>query len=194
MLRLGWCLLLTGILAVTSTGAATHASPEAREARMLTALWTTVLETPSPQNPFGSGGQAYACIDLGHAVAPFAPTSADVCTVAPGTRIFIVGFSVECSSFEGNGTTDAELRKCARDGDLPAAPVITVDDRPVTVVEVETPLLHITLPADNVFGLPAGTRGVSVGHGWVVLQHPLRPGAHEVHIGDSVVTSIIVEH
>jgi hypothetical protein len=192
MHHLGRCLLLAGML-VAGTGATAHASPDSREERLLTALWTTVLETPSPENPFGSGGPDSACIDLGHAVAPFAPTSADLCTVATGTQIFIVGFSVECSSFEGNGTTDAELRQCARDGDLPAAPAITVDGRPVTVTEVETPLLHITLPADNVFGLPAGTQGVSVGHGWVVLQHPLRPGAHQIHIGDDVVTSIVVE-
>jgi hypothetical protein len=160
----------------------------------LTALWTTVLETPSSQNPFGSGGQAYACLDLGRrTIAPFAPDSADTCTVGTGTRIFIVGYSFECSTFEGNGTTEAELRECARDGDLQAAPAITVDGHPAAVAEVETRLLHITLPADNIFGLPAGTQGLSVGHGWVVLQHPLRPGTHNIGIGNDVVTKIIVQ-
>jgi hypothetical protein len=30
----------------------------------LAALWTTVLETPSDKNPFGTGGAAFACIDI----------------------------------------------------------------------------------------------------------------------------------
>jgi hypothetical protein len=192
MSRLSRCLLLTGFL-FAATGLSAHATSARRLEGLLDALWTTVLETPSAENPFGTGGLAYACIDLGQAVAPFAPESADTCTVAPGTPIFIVGFSVECSTFEGNGTTESELRQCARDGDLPAAPTITVDGRPVTVAEVETPLLHITLPDANIFGQPAGTQGLSVGHGWVTLHHPLRPGTHEVRIGDDVVTTIIVE-
>ena len=39
----------------------------------LAALWTTILETPSAQNPFGTGGAAFACVDLGGTVAPFGP-------------------------------------------------------------------------------------------------------------------------
>ena len=40
------------------------------------------------------------------------------------------------------------------------APTVTVDDKSVPVTEAETPLLNITLPADNIFGLP--TRGRKV--------------------------------
>ena len=48
--------------------------------------------------------------------------------------------------------------------------------------EVETPLLN-TLPADPIpLGSPAGTQGLSVGHDWVTLLHPLTPGTHEIHI------------
>ena len=81
----------------------------------LAALWTTILETPSAQNPFGTGGAAFACFDLGGTVAPFGPGGVESCTVKPGTKIFVAASSVECSTFEGNGTTDAELRTCARD-------------------------------------------------------------------------------
>ena len=35
----------------------------------LAALWTTILETPSAQNSFGSGGAAFACWDLGGTVS-----------------------------------------------------------------------------------------------------------------------------
>jgi hypothetical protein len=159
----------------------------------LAALWTAVLETPSAQNHFGTGGQAFACFDLDGTVARFDPVSADSCAVSTGTWVFVTAHSAECSTFEGNGTTDAELRECAAAGDTPSAPVVTVDGDPVEVSEIETSLLEIVLPADNVLGLPAGTQGLSVGHGWVVLLPPLRPGTHVITIGDSVGTEIIVE-
>jgi hypothetical protein len=44
----------------------------------LAALWTTVFLTPSAQNPFGTGGTAFACFNLGGTVAPFAPPPASI--------------------------------------------------------------------------------------------------------------------
>jgi hypothetical protein len=162
----------------------------------LAALWTTVLETPSAQNSFGTGGSEFACWDLGGTVAPLGPEGVESCTVKPGTKIFVVASSFECSTFEGNGTTDAELRDCAREADVQVAPSVTVDDKSVPVAEVETRLLNIVLPANNIFGQPAGTTGLSVGHGWVVLLHPLTPGTHTIVIDlgtDVITTRIIVE-
>src|SRR5438874_10736727 len=78
----------------------------------LAALWTKVLETPSAQNSFGTGGEAYACWDLGNStVAPFAPTGVKSCTVAAGAAIFVTASSVECSTFEG--TPKGRLENCA---------------------------------------------------------------------------------
>ena len=122
-------------------------------------LWTKVFLTPSAQNPFGAGGAAFTCVDLGGTVAPFGPTGAESCTVKPGTKIFVTANSVECSTFEGNGTTDAELRTCARIGDVKLAPTVTVDGKSVPVTEVETSLLNITLPADNILEVPGGGEG-----------------------------------
>ena len=173
---------------------AASAVPVKKLDETLGALWTAVLETPSAQNPFGTGGSGFACWDLGGTVAPFAPTSVESCTVKPGTKIFVAASSVECSTFEGNGTTEPQLRECARLGDLQVAPTVTVDGTSVAVTEVETRLLHIVLPADNIFGLPAGTEGLSVGHGWVALLHPLTPGTHTVVIdnGTSTITTTII--
>jgi hypothetical protein len=146
----------------------------------LTALWTTVLQTPSAQNPFGTGGDAFACWNLGGGtVAPFGPNGVKSCTVKTGTKIFVAAASFECSTFEGNGTTEAELRACAEQNDALTASV-TVDGHSVPVREVETPLMNIVLPADNIFGLPAGTTGLSVGHGWVAHLDPLTPGTHTI--------------
>jgi len=189
-------VLFSAVVALGLVAPAASAVPEKRLDDYLAALWTTVLETPDAQNPFGSGGAAFACLDLGGTVSPFAPGGVESCTVKPGTKIFVAASSFECSTFEGNGTTEAELRDCAREADVDVAPSVTVDGGAVPVAEVETGLLNIVLPEDNIFGQPAGTTGLSVGHGWVVLLHPLTPGTHTVIIDlgtDVITTSIIVE-
>jgi hypothetical protein len=156
-----------------------------------------VLVTPSAQNSFGSGGQSFACWNLGNrTAAPFAPTAVTSCTVTTGTALFVAGSSFECSSFEGNGTTEAELKACAIQSDAQVAPTVAIDGAPVLVTEAETGLLTLVLPADNIFGLPAGTPGFSYGHGWVARLHPLTPGTHKIVItnGSAVIrTGITVQ-
>ena len=192
MSRLARILVLAAVGLCVAAPAA-GAVPAKKLDNNLAALWT-VLETPSAQNPFGTGGPASACFNLGSVVAPFGPSGAESCTVKPGTKIFVAASSAECSTFEGPETTESELRACARRADVRAAPTVTVDGKAVPVAEVETPLLNIVLPADNVFGLPAGTQGLSVGHGWVTLLHPLTPGTHTIVIdtGASTITTTIV--
>ena len=197
MSRLARILLLAAVALCVVVPPA-GATPVKQLTGNLAAMWTTLLETPTAQNPFGTGGAAFACLDLGGTLAPFGPTGAESCTVKRGTPIFVAASSFECSTFEGNGTTDAELRTCARDIDVQVAPTVTVDGRRVRVSEVETRLLRIVLPDDNLFELPAGTRGLSVAHGWVTLLHPLRPGTHTIVISgivgrDPVTTTIRVK-
>src|SRR5215475_7755336 len=161
--------------------AATAAPPQVKFDADLTALWTTVLETPSAQNAFGTGGVAFTCWNLGGGtVAPFGPSGVPSCTVKPGTKILVAASSSECSTLEGNGTTEAELRACAEQNDAQTAPSVTVDGHRVPVREVETPAMNIVLPADNIFDLPAGTAGLSVGHGWVAHLDPLTPATHTI--------------
>jgi hypothetical protein len=186
-------MLLVGVLLLCVVVPAADAVPAKKLDDNLAALWTTVLQTPSAQNSFGTGGAAFGCFNLGGTVAPFGPLGIPSCTVKPGTKIFVAASSVECSTFEGNGTTDAELRACARRTDVKVAPTVTVDSRSVSVAEVETRLLGIVLPPDNIFDAPAGTRGLSVAHGWVALLHPLTPGTHTIVIstGASPITTTI---
>jgi hypothetical protein len=185
--------LFVACAALAAAPAASAAPAPTKIDANLTALWTTVLETPSAQNSFGDGGAAFACWNLGGGtVAPFAPNGVESCTVKTGTKIFVAAASVECSTFEGNGTTEAELRACAERGDVHTAPPVTVDGHSVPVREVETRLMNIVLPADNLFGLPAGTTGLSVGHGWVAHLDPLTPGTHTI-VGSSFTTRIIVK-
>jgi hypothetical protein len=89
------------------------------------------------------------------------------------------------------GQRDHRIPDC---GTAPARPTRKLPPRSlstgksVPVAEVETRLLNIVLPAGNLFDLPAGTQGLSVGHGWVALLHPLTPGTHLIVIHTSAST------
>ena len=100
------------LIAAATFAGTTQAASAATSAQLtadLAALWTKVLETPSDQNPFGNPN-ANACWDLGkNVVSPFGPSGVDSCTVKPGTRLFVLGWSVECSTFEG---TAPQRRSC----------------------------------------------------------------------------------
>jgi hypothetical protein len=188
---------LAGAIAVATFGA-TPAVAESHGGltQDLARLWTTVLETPSSQNPYLGDG----CFSFGRTLVPFAATSVESCTVKPGTKLVLTGSSVECSSFDNDhgifGTTPTELRRCAESSDAQTAPFIAVDGVQLRVNEVETGVLDIQLPADNLFGLPEGSTGRSVAHGWVAKVHPLPVGTHLVTItsadGSVISTTIIV--
>jgi hypothetical protein len=171
------------------------ASASRTDSAYLGALWTKVFETPNADNPFGSGGAASGCFALGNALAPFGPSGVPSCTARPGTKVFVTGSSFECSTFEGNGTTYAQLLTCARQSDLQAAPVVTIDGTALPMSEVVTGPLELVLPPDNIFGIAAGSTGLSAAHGWVALLHPLASGTHLIVINTpaaTITTAIIV--
>lgn len=62
--------------------------------------------------------------------------------------------------------------------------VVTVDGKEVKsnrLVLAESPVFNVTLPEDNIFGVPAGEYGPAVASAlWVTLP-PLPPGEHTVH-------------
>jgi hypothetical protein len=179
-------LLLVAIAALVVIAPSAAAVPDKKLAKTLGALWQEVIETPTPQNLFGPNG-GDPCVDLGGVVAPFAPALGSptlTCTVKPGTKIFVAAWTSECSTLEAPpffGGNEAQLRACARAVDAGITRTdVTLDGKPVPVREVESRLLHLDLPADNIFGAPAGTGPLSVAHGWVALLHPLKPGTHTI--------------
>jgi len=89
---------LIAVATFAGTAQAVNAAPSNVLTRELAELWTTVLQTPSDENPF-INPDANACWDLGaNIVAPLGPTGVDSCTVRPGTRIFVAGSTFECST------------------------------------------------------------------------------------------------
>lgn len=176
-------------------GQAANATPAPKLSGELAQLWTTILETPSAENSFGAGAEAYACWDLGgHVVAPFAPPTVPVvsCTVKPGTRILVVGGSTECSTFEVDfPPCGPRLYSSAKAATLPV-PSVTVDGRTVPLIDASVFRQEITLPDDNLFGVPAGTSGRYAAYGWVTLLNPLPPGTHTI-VGPTFSTTIVVQ-
>jgi hypothetical protein len=146
-------------------------------------LWTTVLETPTPDNVFGGGGPQ--CVVVGdNIVAPFGGGSF-TCTVKAGTRIYIAGFTTECSTFAGDcggpGSNEAQLRAAAEAADAGITATVTINGERVPLSSVETGLLTIHLPQDNIFGATGAERnGLSVAHGFVYLTDPLAPGTYVI--------------
>ena len=176
-------VLLACVLPIATAlpaAATSHSDPASSLA--LSALWSKVFQTPSPQNPFGDGGVAATCLKLApRVVSPFGPSTVPGCTVDPGTTLVVTPWTYECSTFEGS--TVAQLRECAKTADAGITKVtLSVDQRAIATNEVETILIPIVLPADNIFGVAAGSKGFSVGHGWVAILKPLRPGTHTVHL------------
>lgn len=161
MSRLCRVLLAVAIAAATVAPSAA-AAPERQLSNTLGALWTTVLQTPAASNPFTGGDP---CIQLGHAVSPFAGGEQVTCTVKPGTKIFVVGWSSECSTVEGtpyHGDDEASLRLCAYSVDAGLnTPAVSLDAKPVELTKVQTALLDFVLPPGHIFdpALAAGTHG-----------------------------------
>jgi hypothetical protein len=178
------------IAAVTSIGTtqAADAAPKDPLTDDLVMLWKAVLQTPRDQNPF-NGASGTTCWDLGDdVVAPFGPSGVPSCTVTSGTRIFVVGASNECSTFEQPAGTD--LASCAREGTADVRSV-TVDGRPVPLTYVESSVEPIELPANNLFS-DAPARGHFVAAGWVTLLDPLPVGTHTI-VSPLFSTTIIVQ-
>ena len=108
----------------------------------------------------------------------------------PSQKIFAAAWSSECSTFEQPpffGGDEAELRACARAADAGLAVTLTVDGTPMPLSEVESDLLRIHLPEDNIFGA-SDRKGLSVALGWVSYLGRLSPGTHElvIHVGGTL--------
>ena len=117
------------------------------------------------------------------------------CGIPAGTALLFPLINVECSTIEGNGSIEADLRGCARllaNQIIPSSLFLRIDDKPVTNLadyRVESPLFNFgPLPAGNIlqfFGLeaPAGTTSPCVSDGYLVMVKPLPVGVHTLHFG-----------
>jgi hypothetical protein len=113
------------------------------------------------------------------------------CNEPVGRPIYIAGLTNECSTIKGDhkgyGTSDAQLRRCARHGYKGLSASARLDGAPVTDYHkliATAPAIAFRLSKNNPFGLkPQSGRSVAYGEG--LLLSDLRAGTHTVRISET---------
>lgn len=154
--------------------------------RQIATAWTIwAFGPPAPVNPLLANRCEQSSIDP---KVWFLPVSlggdyAVDCAVPYGSSLLVTPGGYECSTAEGNGTTPAELRACAKAGfDLITRIELSLDGRPVQNLEryVLTTRL-VNLPGPNLLG---SAPTPSLMKGYYLLTRPMRPGLHTMRAYD----------
>ena len=106
------------------------------------------------------------------------------CTIPADKAILFPVINVEASVAEGDGTTDEELAARAKfemDQITDMRAMISgTNVNEVKQYRIQSPSFNVTLPTDNVLGLPAQTtKMISEGY-WLFLK-PLEPGKYDLN-------------
>jgi hypothetical protein len=144
------------------------------------AWWNWAFSVPTAGSPLEGGpcdtNQTEKVFFLAGAGSPGAVTRS--CTVPSGTPLFMPAFNTVCSPLTGD---PEPLEGCAANIiDQVTSAEVTVDGRPVSVVQAISPRFQLTIAPGNAFFSP-GT-GPAVADGYWVLLPPLPPGQHVIHI------------
>jgi len=169
------------------------------------AWWQWALSTPASQHPLTdsadcSAGQSGKVFFLGGtftAVPVSGPNevigrAVRDCTIPTGKAIFFPILNGECSTLEGNGTTEAELAECAAFlADHVEDMTVTIDGKPLQNLNryrAQSPLFEFgPLPNPNIFGLATGATSPAVADGFYILLAPLSAGDHTIHFSGKAV-------
>ena len=121
------------------------------------------------------------------------------CTVPPGTALFlpitngVFGAAVfDCDPTNPGVPCDVTTLRAAADAamdpknlDLKAS----IDGVPIGNLldyRVQSPVFAVTLPNDNIVGIPSGTYSPMVSDGYWLLIAPLPPGNHTIHFSSTI--------
>jgi hypothetical protein len=115
----------------------------------------------------------------------------DDCTVPLQKALYFPIINVECSTLEGNGTTEQDLRSCAKSIIDPAANLVADVDgvaiQNLAQYRVQSPLFSFTLPPDDLLSaigegpFSPGPYSPAAGDGYYLMLPPLPAGPHKVH-------------
>jgi hypothetical protein len=170
-----------------------------------------LIELPLAENPLlGVGDSCFATGNKNKVLIAWTREEAPICTVKPGTPIFLMTYFWECSNTEGppsfGGETEAGQRQCAldvlRETGVFDAILVTVDGRrPVDIYSdrylAVSPQMTASLPSPNILGVDAQAT-TFVAAAWVAMIRPLPPGTHTIRVelvapdGPSSVSEAIV--
>jgi hypothetical protein len=145
--------------------------------------WAGALSAPADDsNPLISGG----CVLRGKVAIRYGGD----CTVPPGTAVFMMLFSTECSNREEEpffADDAATAGACGRaNAGVATALDLSVDGGPVLHLldddfSAVMPFTTVAFPEDNIFGVPNGDGTISFGgFGYAALINPLSRGTHTI--------------
>jgi hypothetical protein len=108
------------------------------------------------------------------------------CAMPPGKAILFPILSAECDY--GTENTDAEVRKCATEGNEFGVISATIDGVRLQNLEqyrIQSDFFNITIPEDNIYDADPGTFKAMV-DGFFVFLEPLPAGRHDIRFTVSV--------
>jgi hypothetical protein len=154
-----------------------------------------LFELPVAENPFaGAGDSCFATGNKRKVLIAWTRPTAPVCSVKPGTPIFLFSYFTECSNTEPppffGGESEAGQRQCAldllRETGVFDAILVSIDGRrPVDIYSdrylAVSPQMTADLPDPNVLGVP-GQQTTFVAAAWVAMIRPLSRGTHTIRV------------
>ena len=150
--------------------------------------WNWFVGIPEDINPANDGTGEHCSVNqdkpnVWFLTGAFSGTVERTCTIPAERGIPIVVAGNECSFVENRALkTEEELRSCAIAGNQPKLLGVTVDGVELKNLQnyiVVTPLFNITLPENNIFGVPPGL-SQAVSHSYLIFLEPLKPGNHTI--------------
>jgi hypothetical protein len=188
--------LLVGLLAPPASASVRIVQPTEKYAgktygQWSAAWWKWAADISEPNSPVDDPTGANCAVKQRGAVWFLAGntggTTSRTCTVPADKGILFPIINAECSTGEGNGTTEQELRDCAAGlMNQVTATSASVDGATVDLgppsggrFRFASPLFSITFAPNNAFGVAAGT-SPSVADGFWVLVKPLAVGKHTI--------------
>ncbi len=137
--------------------------------------------------PFSSDPLSGSCRTLVRNVLipAYGPDGTATCTATKHTRLFIF-FGTAYTSLDDPfpQTEEDQLAAAVAADQAIHALTVTVDGRATNIrrrrFELFSPQRTVQLPADNYYGVPAGTTLTFTAHAWGAVIRKLRPGQHTV--------------
>lgn len=192
-----WSFVTAAAVAVAAMGVSVPAvGDESSGARLSEQWWQLVASVPLAQNPIADETGTYCNLgqrgDVWYLHGSFGNPVGDPiersCTVPAGRRLLVPVVNVMCNPFEGE-TVEDNVKLCKDFMDAVDLKVLTVDgaDRGKLIRRFgASEPFAVSIPADGVFGYPAGTY-IGVADGYYAMLPPLAPGAHTIHFQGGVV-------
>ena len=151
--------------------------------QLLGQLWAVFYVAPAGTDPA-------PCITLGRTGQVLHPNSDATCTIEQGTALFVHGWGGACSDVESPpyyAVGRAAQLACLRAIPDPVVSInVVVDNGPAVDIhaprfEAASPLEHVQLPPDNIYGIPPRPATFTA-LSWVALVEHLRVGVHSLRI------------